>query len=139
MLHKNQLLMVAVCATGTLGFAPVTPRQPTTTTTTALQLGIPKFFLPKEESKSEATGEATKDEKKLDMKGLLQLITAGAGAPFLGDYEGVDEETGKFMFSLEANVSTVQWSTGQSSFAHVCTSLYSSNLCPDHFTFLSLP
>ena len=24
-------------------------------------------------------------------------------APFLGDFEGVDEETGKFMFSLEAN------------------------------------
>jgi hypothetical protein len=25
------------------------------------------------------------------------------GSPFLGDFEGVDKETGKFMFSLEAN------------------------------------
>jgi len=25
------------------------------------------------------------------------------GAPFLGDYQGMDEETGKMMFSLEAN------------------------------------
>ena len=37
------------------------------------------------------------------MKGLVQLVMAGAGAPFLGDFEGVDKETGKFMFSLEAN------------------------------------
>ena len=37
------------------------------------------------------------------MKGLIQLITAGAGSPFLGDFEGIDEETGNFMFSLEAN------------------------------------
>lgn len=44
-----------------------------------------------------------KDEKKIGLSGLLQLITAGMGSPFLGDFEGVDEETGKFMFSLEAN------------------------------------
>jgi hypothetical protein len=25
------------------------------------------------------------------------------GSPFLGDFEGVDKETGKLMFSLEAN------------------------------------
>jgi hypothetical protein len=36
------------------------------------------------------------------------------GSPFLGDFEGVDKETGKFMFSLEANnlvdeVSTKVW------------------------------
>ena len=30
-------------------------------------------------------------------------IYVGAGAPFLGDFQGVDKETGKFMFSLEAN------------------------------------
>jgi len=43
------------------------------------------------------------EEKKIGMSGLLQLITAGMGSPFLGDFEGVDEETGRFMFSLEAN------------------------------------
>jgi hypothetical protein len=41
--------------------------------------------------------------KKLSFSSVIQLITAGAGAPFLGDFEGVDKETGKFMFSLEAN------------------------------------
>lgn len=44
-----------------------------------------------------------KDESKIGFSGLLQLITAGMGSPFLGDFEGVDEETGNFMFSLEAN------------------------------------
>lgn len=44
-----------------------------------------------------------KEEKKIGLSGALQLITAGLGAPFLGDYQGVDKETGKFMFSLEAN------------------------------------
>jgi hypothetical protein len=78
------------------------------TTTSALALGIPKFFLPQEEQEKEtlssSSSKTKQEEKKLDVKGLLQLITAGAGAPFLGDFEGVDEETGKFMFSLEANV-----------------------------------
>ena len=40
---------------------------------------------------------------KIGLSGLLQLITAGMGSPFLGDFEGVDKETGKLMFSLEAN------------------------------------
>lgn len=42
-------------------------------------------------------------EKKIGLSGILQVIASGAGAPFLGDFEGVDKETGKFMFSLEAN------------------------------------
>lgn len=45
----------------------------------------------------------SKEEKKIGMSGLFQLITAGMGSPFLGDYEGIDKETGNFMFSLEAN------------------------------------
>jgi hypothetical protein len=32
-----------------------------------------------------------KPDKKIGAAGLLQLITAGMGAPFLGDYQGVDE------------------------------------------------
>lgn len=46
--------------------------------------------------------EAEKPEAKITAAGLLQLITAGMGAPFLGDYQGVNDE-GKMMFSLEAN------------------------------------
>mmetsp|Transcript_34592 Transcript_34592/g.73693 ORF Transcript_34592/g.73693 Transcript_34592/m.73693 type:complete len:104 (-) Transcript_34592:290-601(-) len=32
-----------------------------------------------------------KPEKKISAGGLVQLITAGMGAPFLGDYQGVDD------------------------------------------------
>ena len=69
-------------------------RQPT-----ELYFGIPTFG-----KKDEDEEEDPKLEKKqVGLKGLVQLITAGAGAPFLGDFQGVDKETGNFMFSLEAN------------------------------------
>lgn len=67
----------------------------------ALQFGIPSFLTPKTDDDNEPEKKET--DKKLGWKGLVQLITAGAGAPFLGDFQGVDEETGNFMFSLEAN------------------------------------
>ncbi len=67
--------------------------------TTELYFGIPTFG-----KKDEDEEENPKLEKKeVGLKGLIQLITAGAGAPFLGDFQGVDKETGNFMFSLEAN------------------------------------
>jgi len=40
---------------------------------------------------------ADKPEKKIGAAGLLQLITAGMGAPFLGDYQGVDEVSDRVM------------------------------------------
>eukprot|EP00571_Detonula_confervacea_P016016 CAMPEP_0172307996 /NCGR_PEP_ID=MMETSP1058-20130122/8729_1 /TAXON_ID=83371 /ORGANISM="Detonula confervacea, Strain CCMP 353" /LENGTH=141 /DNA_ID=CAMNT_0013020319 /DNA_START=98 /DNA_END=523 /DNA_ORIENTATION=- len=46
--------------------------------------------------------DAEKPEMKISAGGLMQMITAGMGAPFLGDYQGVNDE-GKMMFSLEAN------------------------------------
>ena len=73
-------------------------------TSTQLAFGIPGFLTPKSDDDEEkTTASSTKEEKKIGLSGIVQLITAGAGAPFLGDFEGVDEETGKFMFSLEAN------------------------------------
>jgi hypothetical protein len=42
----------------------------------------------KKKNKSSATTQD--EEKKITTKGLFQLIAAGMGAPFLGDYEGVD-------------------------------------------------
>lgn len=82
---------------------------------TQLFFGIPSFLTPPSPnddengkgsksigSKKSKEGPVPKD-KSVGLKGLVQLIMAGAGAPFLGDYEGVDKETGKFMFSLEAN------------------------------------
>jgi hypothetical protein len=98
---------------------------------TKLSFGIPSFFTPNNNDDKTSTknsiksnsknnknqlltkGSSTKkvknnkvvvsDKKEISIKALLQLIAAGAGAPFLGDYEGIDKETGKFMFSLEAN------------------------------------
>lgn len=100
--------MASVAVTAFVAPTPRSTRQrATASSTTELALGIPKFLLPDEEDKGEddkaSAGTTPQDEKKVGMKGLLQLITAGAGAPFLGDFEGVEEETGKFMFSLEAN------------------------------------
>jgi len=82
----------------------------TSTTNTKLFFGIPSFLQPdsdEEDESNERSGKISEDpkleKKKIGLEGLFQLITAGAGAPFLGDYQGVDEETGNFMFSLEAN------------------------------------
>eukprot|EP00586_Coscinodiscus_wailesii_P021231 CAMPEP_0172500946 /NCGR_PEP_ID=MMETSP1066-20121228/144418_1 /TAXON_ID=671091 /ORGANISM="Coscinodiscus wailesii, Strain CCMP2513" /LENGTH=169 /DNA_ID=CAMNT_0013275457 /DNA_START=127 /DNA_END=636 /DNA_ORIENTATION=- len=75
-------------------------------TTTKLNFNIPTFGFDKKDNDGddEPTSSSTsKEEKKIGLSSLVQLITAGAGSPFLGDFEGVDEETGKFMFSLEAN------------------------------------
>lgn len=86
---------------------------PKHSTTTKLAFGIPSFLTPPtpneknendKKKKSDIKKESkTDDEKSVGLKGLVQLVMAGAGAPFLGDFEGVDKETGKFMFSLEAN------------------------------------
>lgn len=67
---------------------------------TGLNFGIPTFQ-PKNTDDDKGKGDT--EEKKIDMKGLAQLITAGMGSPFLGDFEGVDKDTGTLNFSLEAN------------------------------------
>ena len=41
-------------------------------------------------SQDEETNEE-ETEKKISASGLFQMITAGMGAPFLGDYQGVDD------------------------------------------------
>lgn len=71
-------------------------------TTTQLNFGIPTFGAGKDKDEEKPTNSEV-PEKKIGLSGLAQLITAGMGSPFLGDFEGVDEETGKMMFSLEAN------------------------------------
>ena len=74
--HLRLALVAAFCTTGAVAFAPPTV---TRQSSTALNLGIPKFFLPKEEQEDSSSASPAKEEKKLDAKGLLQLITAGAG------------------------------------------------------------
>jgi len=65
---------------------------------TKIHLNLPNFGKERDDESKEG-----EKEKKIGFGGLLQLITAGVGSPFLGDYEGIDKETGNFMFSLEAN------------------------------------
>jgi hypothetical protein len=70
---------------------------------TSLPLQLPNFGA-KDDKKPQSDESSNQEKKKsIGLSGLIQVITAGMGAPFLGDFEGVDEETGKFMFSLEAN------------------------------------
>eukprot|EP00522_Entomoneis_paludosa_P011084 CAMPEP_0172441122 /NCGR_PEP_ID=MMETSP1065-20121228/1693_1 /TAXON_ID=265537 /ORGANISM="Amphiprora paludosa, Strain CCMP125" /LENGTH=147 /DNA_ID=CAMNT_0013190315 /DNA_START=155 /DNA_END=598 /DNA_ORIENTATION=+ len=100
------LTLVVVSATTVEAFAPLNVKQhhvPAVASRTQLAFGIPSFFTPKSDDDEEASDTAPQKEKKIGLSGIVQLITAGAGAPFLGDFEGVDEETGKFMFSLEAS------------------------------------
>eukprot|EP00567_Pseudictyota_dubia_P018097 CAMPEP_0197436898 /NCGR_PEP_ID=MMETSP1175-20131217/4244_1 /TAXON_ID=1003142 /ORGANISM="Triceratium dubium, Strain CCMP147" /LENGTH=150 /DNA_ID=CAMNT_0042966289 /DNA_START=22 /DNA_END=477 /DNA_ORIENTATION=+ len=105
-LIRHRYLVALVLAPGVASFAPheggnpaSRPAAVATRSSIRLNFGIPTFGGP---PKDEESGEE-QPEKKIGMSGLLQLITAGMGSPFLGDFEGVDEETGKFMFSLEAN------------------------------------
>jgi hypothetical protein len=55
---------------------------------TSLNFGLPSGF---GSNKSDDKPEQKKEEKKISAGGLVQLITAGMGAPFLGDFEDVDK------------------------------------------------
>jgi hypothetical protein len=90
---RSIVLMLAAAATTS---AFVSNASPAHTCNTALQFGIPTFQ-PKNDDNDKL------EEKKIGASGFIQLLTAGMGSPFLGDYEGTDPETGKMMFSLEAN------------------------------------
>ena len=54
-------------------------------------------------SESDATGKSNQEEKKekkgIDLSGLAQLVTMGAGAPSLGEFTGMEDN--KMMFELE--------------------------------------
>ena len=111
------LLLTVPCVSFTI-LMP-TSRSVSSTTSTSLSFGIPKFLDPNNNNKDDKddddspskirTGKnaskANPSAKKeaIGLSGIVQLITSGAGSPFLGDYKGVDEETGNFMFELEAN------------------------------------
>jgi hypothetical protein len=111
-MHRQSLFLAFILAAATTlstgdAFAPVATK-PTgirvIRETTRLNFGIPTFQ-PKKDDKNKKDDNKFEPlpKKEMSLGALVQLITAGAGAPFLGDYEGVDKETGKFMFSLEAN------------------------------------
>ena len=97
---RHLALLASVAAlSGANAFAPVQQGN-RVATSTQLQFGIPTFG---KKDDDEAKDPNLEKEENIGLKGLLQLITSGAGAPFLGEFQGVEKETGKFMFSLEAN------------------------------------
>ena len=63
------------------------------------------FFKPKGDEAVEGGGDSDEKkkgiEKKIDLAGLAQLMTMGAGAPSLGEFTGMEDN--KMMFELEAN------------------------------------
>jgi hypothetical protein len=102
---KLSVALVLAASMAVEGFvAPSSSRgviQQRTSQTTKLAFGLPSFGPKNDDEKEEE--DPSLEKNKIGLAGLVQLITAGAGAPFLGDFQGVDKETGKFMFSLEAN------------------------------------
>ena len=113
---KSFLITLALATNGSIAFSPCVPTKSVVTSSTSatsstqLYFGIPTFGAGQNKNNNDdnTSGENKKNEnaipeKKIGLSGLAQLITAGMGSPFLGDFEGVDQETGKFMFSLEAN------------------------------------
>ncbi|CAB9497034.1 expressed unknown protein [Seminavis robusta] len=103
MIRQSVVLIVALLAQDGAAFAPMAKPSSAVASKTQLNFGIPSFLTPKQDDDEEGDKIEALPKKELTLAGVVQLITAGAGAPFLGDFQGVDEETGKFMFSLEAN------------------------------------
>mmetsp|Transcript_909 Transcript_909/g.1156 ORF Transcript_909/g.1156 Transcript_909/m.1156 type:complete len:156 (+) Transcript_909:54-521(+) len=101
------LLLSSTYISESLTFSPCDissrSRVVTKSSETKLSFGIPTFGAGGSKKDDDDKEEPVENKPKIGLSGLVQLITAGAGSPFLGDFEGVDEETGNFMFSLEAN------------------------------------
>eukprot|EP00565_Helicotheca_tamesis_P009550 CAMPEP_0185726558 /NCGR_PEP_ID=MMETSP1171-20130828/2506_1 /TAXON_ID=374046 /ORGANISM="Helicotheca tamensis, Strain CCMP826" /LENGTH=149 /DNA_ID=CAMNT_0028394941 /DNA_START=44 /DNA_END=493 /DNA_ORIENTATION=- len=101
---RSAILLLLLLSSSCNAFTPASQLQTRTITPsqTKLSFGIPTFGAGKKDDDNDDKQEPL-GKKEIGLSGLVQLITAGAGSPFLGDFEGVDEETGNFMFSLEAN------------------------------------
>ena len=90
----NCVRLVLVIA-GTPQAAFLAPPGPTVAQAgTKLNFGFNGLGSPPDDGKEDAE----KPEKKITARGLIQLITAGMGAPFLGDYQGVDSVSASILF-----------------------------------------
>mmetsp|Transcript_17493 Transcript_17493/g.27428 ORF Transcript_17493/g.27428 Transcript_17493/m.27428 type:complete len:142 (+) Transcript_17493:91-516(+) len=100
MVKAASLILALSCSRAAAFFAPPGVPGVQWGAGTKLHFGLPSGFGPKSD---EPDNKEDEPEKKISAGGLLQMIAAGAGAPFLGDFQGVEKDTGKLMFSLEAN------------------------------------
>ena len=90
---KSFLITLALATNGSIAFSPCVPTS--ATSSTQLYFGIPTFGAGQNKNKNDdnKSGENKKNEKampekKIGLSGLTQLITAGMGSPFRGDFEG---------------------------------------------------
>mmetsp|Transcript_12047 Transcript_12047/g.17445 ORF Transcript_12047/g.17445 Transcript_12047/m.17445 type:complete len:151 (+) Transcript_12047:68-520(+) len=105
-MQRVSLLALLVVLASTDAFSPgfiSSGRSTNKAVSRALNLKIPFTGGGGSSEEKKASNEPEEEKPKISLSSVIQLITAGAGSPFLGDYEGVDPETGNFMFSLEAN------------------------------------
>jgi hypothetical protein len=92
---RLQLAVIITCITQVVAFVPSPSNDSIASSSLSkLNFGFNGLGTPndeKEKNKKTKDSAATREEeKKITTKGLFQLIAAGMGAPFLGDYEGVD-------------------------------------------------
>lgn len=81
----SPLAITAVASIGLVeGFASPQIEVAVRQRSTELYFGIPTFGKKDEDEEQE---NPKLEKKKIGLEGLFQLITAGAGAPFLGDFQ----------------------------------------------------
>jgi len=75
-----RLLLISVVIGASSAFAPNSLHSKQAVSSTELKFGIPSFLTPKEaDEESDAKAATTeKEEKKITLAGIVQLITAGA-------------------------------------------------------------
>jgi len=101
-MSKIGVLVFAMAASVACAFSPslILPGSSSSRITTKVS-----FFGKPEEPQSQSGAPEEESEKKpgITMQGLMELVMLGAGAPNLGKFTGVDEETGTLNFELEKN------------------------------------
>ena len=92
---RLQLAVIITCITQVVAFVPSPSNNSIASSSLSkLNFGFNGLGTPNDEKKknkkTKDSAATREEEKKITTKGLFQLIAAGMGAPFLGDYEGVD-------------------------------------------------
>ena len=83
------LAILGVCCVYVEAFAPATSRDfaRRTESSTELGFGLPSFGSNDDDDKGDEDKDPNIEKKSIGLQGLVQLITAGAGSPFLGEFQ----------------------------------------------------
>ena len=88
---KQVALLALSALAGALAFAPTATRP------------VPRHLAARAKPSNSAPEDESDQPPKLSWDSLKDLIMMGAGAPNLGKFTGVDEDTGTLNFELDAN------------------------------------